>query len=181
VVAPTQEQAKILFRRTKEILYDVGASFISDQQTGLELSNRSQIKALAAVERTTRGHSPDLLIVDEAAAVPDETYYAALLPSLLATGGDQILLSTPRGKRGYFYDIWEKERDKWFWKKVTSPEAPHVKPEMLETLLHILPDFLIPQELYCEFNDTETQIYPTDVVMAAVGDDIPILDIGELQ
>jgi len=54
-------------------------------------------------EGTTRGFSAvSMLIVEEAARVPDEVYLA-LLPSLAVCDGDVILLSTPRRRRGFFY------------------------------------------------------------------------------
>jgi hypothetical protein len=102
VVAPGERQAKLLFSKAASLYRQAGLplSAHSERRTGLELSNGSVIEALPAVERTTRGYSVDLLIVDEAAAVPDLDYMG-ILPALIATQGEQVLLSTPRG-RGAF-------------------------------------------------------------------------------
>jgi hypothetical protein len=78
----------------------------------MEFVNGSVIEALPAIERTVRGFSVDLLIVDEAAGVPDHDYHG-LLPTLAAIKGGQVLLSTPRGKRGFFsrsYGIVTRQR-----------------------------------------------------------------------
>jgi hypothetical protein len=107
VVAPGERQAKLLFSKARR-LYELAGHPLpahSERRTGLELSNGSIIEALPAVERTTRGYSVDLLICDEAAAVQDVDYHG-ILPALIATQGEQVLLSTPRGKRGFFYEIW---------------------------------------------------------------------------
>src|SRR4051812_26521544 len=50
-----------------------------------------------------RGFSAvSMLIVEEASRLPDAAYFA-LLPSLAVLDGDLILLSTPMGRRGFFY------------------------------------------------------------------------------
>src|SRR5215207_9238395 len=110
VVAPGERQAKLLFSKALSLYRQAGYLLPahSERRTGLELSNGSVIEALPAVERTTRGYSVDLLVVDEAAAVQDQDYHG-ILPALIATRGEQVLLSTPRGKRGFFWEIWQNE------------------------------------------------------------------------
>ena len=49
-----------------------------------------------------------MLILDEAARVPDELY-AALRPMLAVGGGRLVLLSTPFGKRGFFWREWSEQ------------------------------------------------------------------------
>ena len=55
-------------------------------------------------EDTVRGFSGvRLLIVEEAARVPDETYFASR-PMVAMSGGRIILMSTPAGRRGFFFE-----------------------------------------------------------------------------
>lgn len=54
-----------------------------------------------------RGFTVNLLICDEASYIPDSVF-AALTPMLLTTGGKIWLISTPRGKNGFF---WERYND----------------------------------------------------------------------
>jgi hypothetical protein len=51
------------------------------------------------------GFSANLVIIDEAARVPDELY-KALRPMLTVADGDLWLWSTPFGKAGFFPDNW---------------------------------------------------------------------------
>jgi cytochrome c-type biogenesis protein CcmE len=90
VVAPGERQAKLLFSKAASLYKRAGYPLPahSERRTGLEISNGSIIEALPAVERTTRGYSVDLLLVDEAAAVPDLDYHG-ILPALIATQGEQ--------------------------------------------------------------------------------------------
>ena len=47
-----------------------------------------------------------MLVIDEASRVSDEMY-EALRPMLAVGDGDLWMLSTPRGKSGFFYETWE--------------------------------------------------------------------------
>jgi hypothetical protein len=46
------------------------------------------------------------LIVDEASRVQD-ALYQGIRPMLAVSGGRIVLLSTPWGKRGFFFEEWE--------------------------------------------------------------------------
>ena len=53
-----------------------------------------------------RGFSAvSLLLVDEASRVSDE-FYMALRPMLAVGDGELWLMSTPAGKRGFFWESW---------------------------------------------------------------------------
>jgi hypothetical protein len=127
VVAPGERQAKLLFSKALSLYRQAGYPLPahSERRTGLEISNGSVIEALPAVERTTRGYSVDLLVVDEAAAVPDMDYHG-ILPALIATQGEQVLLSTPRGKRGFFHELWHSGDD-WQRVMVRSDEVGRIR------------------------------------------------------
>src|SRR5215211_4953703 len=139
IVAPGERQAKLLFQKAARLYERAGYPLPahSQRRTGLELANGSVIEALPAVERTTRGYSVDLLVVDEAAAVPDMDYYG-ILPALIATQGEQVLLSTPRGKRGFFHEIWHSgnlaalQDSDWMRMMIRSNEVPRTREEDLE-------------------------------------------------
>ena len=72
--------------------------------------NGSRIVGLPGTEGTVRGFSAvSLLLIDEAARVED-AMYKALRPMLAVGGGDLWLMSTPWGKRGFFYEAWDAWR-----------------------------------------------------------------------
>jgi cytochrome c-type biogenesis protein CcmE len=181
IVAPGERQAKLLFSKAATIYKRAGYPLPahSERRTGLELSNGSVIEALPAVERTTRGYSVDLLLVDEAAAVQDLDYHG-ILPALIATQGEQVLLSTPRGKRGFFHEIWHGG-DAWQRVMVRSDETPRIREEDLEVFRQTMPEQFFRQEFYCEFLDTEGGLFSFDDVEAALaaGEDVQALEIGD--
>ena len=181
VVAPGERQAKLLFSKAKRLYEQAGHPLPahSERRTGLELSNGSVIEALPAVERTTRGYSVDLLVVDEAAGVPDMDYHG-ILPALIATRGEQVLLSTPRGKRGFFYELWHSGDD-WQRMMVRSDEVERIRPEDLEVFRHTMPEQYFEQEFFCEWLDTEGALFGYDDIQAALaaGEEIEPIRLGD--
>ncbi len=183
VVAPGERQAKLLFSKAAGLYKRAGYPLAahSERRTGLELSNGSVIEALPAVERTTRGYSVDLLIVDEAAGVPDMDYHG-ILPALIATQGEQVLLSTPRGKRGFFHELWHSGTEPdWQRVMVRSDEVGRIRSEDLEVFRHTMPEQFFRQEFYCEWLDTEGGLFGYDDISRALalGEDVEAIEIGD--
>jgi Terminase large subunit, T4likevirus-type, N-terminal len=180
VVAPGERQAKLLFSKAASLYRRAGYPLPahSERRTGLELSNGSVIEALPAVERTTRGYSVDLLVVDEAAGVPDMDYHG-ILPALIATQGEQVLLSTPRGRRGFFWELWHSE-DGWLRVMVRSDEVGRIRGEDLEVFRRTMPEQFFRQEFYCEWLETEGSLFSYDDIEAALaaGEDVEVVQIG---
>jgi hypothetical protein len=205
VVAPGERQAKLLFSKARRLYEQAGHPLParSQRRTGLELANGSIIEALPAVERTTRGYSVDLLVVDEAAAVADMDYHG-ILPALIATQGEQVLLSTPRGKRGFFHEIWQSAdivsalsagdtmsapedagdtmspADDWLRIMVRSDEVGRIRSADLEVFRATMPEQFFQQEFFCEWLDTEGSLFSYDDIQAALaaGEDVAAMEIG---
>jgi cytochrome c-type biogenesis protein CcmE len=180
VVAPGERQAKLLFSKAASLYRQAGYPLPahSERRTGLELSNGSVIEALPAVERTVRGFSVDLLVVDEAAAVPDMDYHG-ILPALIATQGEQVLLSTPRGKRGFFHELWYSGDD-WQRVMVRSDEVGRIREEDLEVFRQSMPEAFYRQEFECAWLDTEGGLFSYEDIQEALelGEDVEALEIG---
>jgi hypothetical protein len=99
----------------------------------LLLPNGSRIIALPGRPDSTRGFSAlSLLIVDEAAFVPDSLYQS--LRPMLATRRDAIiwLLSTPNGRKGFFFDEWTSDNPNWAKFAATAPECDRIDDAFLE-------------------------------------------------
>lgn len=89
----------------------------------LELNNMSRIVCMPCREDTIRGFAHvDLLVIDEAARVPDDLY-RAVRPMLAVSRGKLIALSTPYGKRGWFHDAWARGGDDWTRRRVCSSDC----------------------------------------------------------
>jgi hypothetical protein len=77
-----------------------------DEQAGLlTLVNGSEIRSVPASERQIRGWTVDLLLVDEAALVPDDLLLGAAIPTTAARPHARIVLaSSATSASGAFYD-----------------------------------------------------------------------------
>ena len=80
----------------------------SNNKQSVEFSNGSSIKAIPTSEDAGRSEALTLLIVDEAAFVRNfDELWMGLYPTL-STGGRAIVLSTPNGVGGQYYDLYMK-------------------------------------------------------------------------
>jgi len=175
LVSPSLRQSSELFRKVAEYFHKLGGEAPEQESTlRLELKNGSRIIALPGSEATVRGYSgADLIVLDEAARIPDELL-AALRPSI-ATKSDSarlIYLSTPWGRRGFFWDAWQNGAG---WEKFEVPagECPRITPEFLEQERHALGELVFRSEYLCEFLDPESQVIPSELIEAALSDEQP--------
>jgi Terminase large subunit, T4likevirus-type, N-terminal len=173
ILAPTERQAKETFGKVANFYRSLGnpVAADSDRKLGLGLANGSRIEALPGSERTIRGFSgAALLIVDEAARVDDGLYYA-VRPMLAVSGGSLMLLSTPFGKRGAFFEEWEGD-ETWERYEVPAADVPRIPPAFLEEERRSLPAWISRQEYECSFEDTEDQLFGYDLVQSSITDEI---------
>src|SRR5215208_3107256 len=124
-LAPALRQSQELFGKVLGFYRGLGrpVSPQAERKLSLELENGSRIITLPASEKTIRGFSgTSLLVLDEAARVEDELYFA-VRPMLAVSGGALMMLSTPYGKRGVFYEEWTGGRG-WERYEVTASQCP---------------------------------------------------------
>jgi hypothetical protein len=139
-------------------------------RASLKLPNGSRIVGLPGKEANIRGFSAvNLLIIDEAARVPDELY-KTLRPMLTVANGDLWLLSTPWGKQGFFHENWEYGGDAWARFRVPATECSRIGVERLEMERGQMGDAWFRQEYMCEFGATEAQMFDADLVSRALDD-----------
>ncbi|MCJ0825957.1 phage terminase large subunit [Luteimonas sp. 50] len=173
LIAPAQRQSSELFRKVHEVyraLPDV-PRIVQESAMRLELANGSRIIALPGTEGTIRGYSgAKTVIVDEASRV-DNALFAAVRPMLATTNGRFVALTTPYGKRGWFYEAWE-HGEGWHRTKVTAHDCPRIDPEWLAEERRLIGDWQFRQEYECEFVDTDEQFFASDLIEAALTNEV---------
>jgi phage terminase large subunit-like protein len=182
VLAPAERQSKELFSKIAAFYHTLGHSTPTDSERklGVELTNGSRIEALPGTEKTIRGFSGvDLLIVDEAARVDDPLYHA-VRPMLAVSGGRLMMLSTPYGKRGVFYEEWTREPGEgWERYEIPASEVPRISETFLEEERRALPRRVFRQEYECSFEDTEDAVFSYEDVAGAITEEVtPLFGIG---
>lgn len=174
LLSPSLRQSSELFRKVLTLYGKVAGAFPSRAESALrlELMNGSRIVSLPGNETTVRGYSGvDLLAVDEAARVTDDLY-CSVRPMLAVSGGRLVLLSTPFGKQGFFYDTWSEEGDEWLRVRVTAEECPRIPPEFLEEERRTLGPWWFAQEYFCEFEDSVAAVFGGEEIREAFSQEV---------
>jgi hypothetical protein len=172
-LAPALRQSQELFGKIAGFYRDLGRPVAprSERRLSLELENKSRIITLPGTEKTVRGFSgASLLIVDEAARVDDALYYA-VRPMLAVSGGALMMLSTPFGRRGVFYDEWTRGQG---WKRYEIPatKCPRISAAFLEEERRAIGHWWFAQEYMCSFEDTPDQLFSHETIEGMISDEI---------
>lgn len=175
IFAPAQRQSTELFKKVAAFYRALpeAPEPVRVTETSMQLSNGSRIIALPGNEATTRGFSaPRLILVDEASRTED-ALYGSLRPMLATTStqldqGRMVCLTTPWGKRGWFYEAWQHGGDAWQRTRITAHQCPRITADWLAEERRLVGDFIFRQEYMCEFVDTEEQLFPTELIERAV-------------
>jgi hypothetical protein len=126
----------------------------------LLLENGSRVVCLPCREDTVRGYSHvSLPVIDEAARVPDDLY-RAVRPMLAVSQGRLICLSTPYGRRGFFYEAWAKGGSDWERIEVPAARVARIPPAFLEEERRCLGESWFRQEYGCSFEALEGLVFP---------------------
>lgn len=198
ILAPTLKQAqedmgKIVGFIAKDMSYP---RLLKNNSEEIKLSNNARILVLTATDDAARGFSnPDIILFDEASRI-DDSVYNAVRPMITNNPFARIYeISTPNGKKGFFYNHYHKSKD-WSRYRVRAPWFPvetssglalmEYKPTLTEMndphfffsprhydkmeQLEALEDMKMRQyeQEYCtEFVDAEDQVFAQDLIKAA--------------
>lgn len=173
LAAPAERQSQELFRKVLAAYHAAGRPLKADRlnRTQLELANGSRLVALPGREATIRSFSGvNLLIIDEAARVPD-ALYRSVRPMLAVSHGRLVALSTPFGQRGWFHAEWTGDGP---WRRFHVPWnlCPRITPDFIAEETRSLGSLWVDQEYNALFTVMEGLVYP-DFGMAMIGE-IPV-------
>ena len=169
VISPTLRQSHELLRKIAAFLSTLGIASRTDgfNSVSLLVPNGSRIVAVPANPDTLRGFSSvSMLLIDEAARVPDSVYEAAT-PMLARSAGSLWLLSTPKGRTGFFHDIWHSHDPRWLRVHSTALDCPRIPAAFLASERTSKPAAVFDQEYLCIFQDAGDQYFASDDLAAA--------------
>lgn len=152
---------------------------VQDSVLSMEFSNGSRILSLPGTSDTIVGFTPDLIIIDEAARTSD-VLYSSLRPMLAVSKGRMIVLSTPFGRRGWFWESWNRCEElqraglqpSWEQVKITVDGCPRISPEFLEEERREIGDRWFRQEYLCSFEDVVDAVFAYDDIHALVSSEV---------
>lgn len=175
LLSPSLRQSQELFRKCLDIYraLDRPVPAEAENALSLELENGSRIVSLPGKEGTIRGMSGvRLLIIDEASRVPD-ALYKSVRPMLAVSGGRLVLLSSPFGQRGFFWEAY-KQRAKWDYYEVPATDCPRISQAFLDEELESMGQWWLDQEYFCKFNDAQGAAFRAQDIERIVGEGIDI-------
>jgi Terminase large subunit, T4likevirus-type, N-terminal len=164
-----QELGKKLFDAYRALGKPVSAE--AENRLSLELSSGSRVICLPSREQTVRGYSGARLIVCDEASRIDDSLYHSLRPMLAVSQGRLLALSTPWGKRGWWFREWHDGQG-WARVKITAEQCPRISPEFLANERRSLPDFVFRQEYLCQFSDTLDSVFRYEDIQATISDEV---------
>ena len=174
LISPSLRQSGELFKKVQSFYKMVPdqKNPPEDNKLSMTLENGSRVVSLPSSESNIRGFSAvDLVIEDEAARVDDDLY-RAVRPMLAISSGKLILMSTPFGKRGHFFEEWENGGSQWEKITISAPECNRISPEFLEEEKRSLGEWWFAQEYLCEFRDTTDSLFKYDDIQEALSNDL---------
>jgi hypothetical protein len=170
LLSPSQRQLAEIFRKVLDIYQALGRPLraVYKTQLRLELANGARVLCLPGREGTIRSFGGvSLLVLDEAARIPDDLY-RSVRPMLAASQGRLVALSTPFGQRGWFWQEWQGSGP-WKRVRITWRDCPRITPDFITEETRALGPAWVQQEYECAFNSLEGVVYP-DFDQALVDD-----------
>jgi Terminase large subunit, T4likevirus-type, N-terminal len=168
IVSPSLRQSTEAFRSFMVLYHKLeGMSELkAESATRAELANGSRVISLPGSERTIRGFAgARMIVLDEAARIEDDLI-AALRPMMATVDGSLIALSTPAGRRGWFFEAWTGD-DSWHRVRVPASECPRLSKEFLAEELRELGPLAFSEEYGLEFRNNLESVFNSELIARA--------------
>jgi hypothetical protein len=178
-IAPSQDQSGELMMKFDEFrsAVELSSDYLdTDTKLAVKFANGNRFIARPGSAKTSRGKSAVTLLLEDEAAWVDDLLKQSVSPMLAVSGGRYIMMSTPFGKRGHFFDTWTNAKN-WEKYEITADQCPRITKEFLQSELdNGMPKNFWLQEYYCQFMDTEDQLFSYDIVKEAFSPDVMVLE-----
>lgn len=171
IAALMQRQSMELLRRVIDFMRadPFAPRVIRQTLTELELQNGGRVISIPATDGA-RGFTADTVVLDEAAFLADDAI-AALLPMRKATGR-VLMISTPNGRSGFFFDVWTAKTTRRVYAR--SVDIPRLADKVAFDKRH-MPDIRFRSEHLCEFLGGGVPLIGWDVLDRASNSEVSAL------
>ena len=183
IVSRGLRQSMIMFGMIENLVKThpiLDKSVVKSTRTLIQLKNESKIIALPCGPdgASLRGYTADLVVMDEAAFIPEDVIASVIFPMLATTNGSAIMLSTPWGRDHIFYRSF-KNPDYWS-QHVRAEESPRISKEFLEEQKRDIGELRYKMEYEAEFIEDENSFFSQDLIRECV-DDYNLMDEEQLR
>jgi len=142
-------------------------------QVEIRLKNGSRIIALpcSADGNNLRGHTADMVIMDEAAFMPESVIGDVIFPMLATTElsrgtGIAIMISTPWGREHIFYRCYSNPN--WFRMHISSDMCPLITEEFLKEQRALVGELRFDTEYMAKFREDAMAFLTQDMLRGAI-------------
>lgn len=149
--------------------------------SSLEFFNGTTVHTFPAVPEALRGSENVIsVLLDEAAhfkLLDDRVIYDALEPNIANTEGDFICISTPNGRRGFFYDLWCEENEYY---KLAQPYTVSYGLLLSESYVNSKKNDLridFEQEFNCQFTTSQNAAFPSGLFAKETLEDYELINL----
>jgi len=136
VVSLTEDQAQLIIvmildylQRNHKMLVQKGKNKPTKSRVWIKNGAHVISRPVGNTGDAVRGFTGNVLYIDEASGMPEMMWKAAM-PTLMTTGGQIWMSSTPRGKfvsngneKNFFYKCWENLEERWQVFNITSRQV----------------------------------------------------------
>jgi Terminase large subunit, T4likevirus-type, N-terminal len=181
IISRSQRQAGEFFKDKFKRLYNAlnrPVESVQESQLSIEFANGSRVLCMPGNENSIQGYSSvNLLVIDEAARVSD-ALYDEVRPMIARSRGRIVALSTPFGKRGWFYEAWSElpvigkaDDNVWERYRVDVTECPHIPADFLAEE-RLKGERYYSERYMCSFNDCVGAVFAHDDISACLSGDV---------
>jgi phage FluMu gp28-like protein len=168
LIAPTLDQATLLFDRTVALLDALGESAkIRRSPYPRLIFGRHAVSARSGhVPRSLRGHEATDIVIDEAAYLPESLVTEIAMPMLATTGGRLTMISTPHGKNHFwrFFQMGQRGEHGVWSRQAPSSESPYVPEQFLAVQRELISERAYMVEYEAAFVDGSGQVFRDEAV-----------------
>ena len=171
LISRSQKQSGEIIKKVRHAARRLNLRFDQDSATMLQLRNGSRIVSLPGTPASVRGYTVGhggVLVIDEAAFVPPETWEASR--ALIAAGGRWIVQSTPADQYGDFFELVSGADPDWLHISIRADEVPHISAEYLEAQRRAMSVDAFDREFCAVFGKVTAALFTADQVTAIFGD-----------
>jgi hypothetical protein len=178
LLSPSLRQSVELFKKCMHVFNHLKYRLPIRTETALQLSvsNGSRIVSLPGIEATVRSYSAvRLAIFDEASRIPDSLLFA-VRPMLAVSNGRLMMLSTPNGIRGVFYEAY-CDKDSWDYYEINAEMCPRISKAFLAKEKEDIGSFWYEQEYMNKFHADVNSAFRAEDIARIIDKNIVPWDI----
>lgn len=189
IIAPTLDQARLLFERVLQMIESVSNRLVSvwpakglkprrTPYPSLKIGGHTVEARSGHMSRSLRGNEATNIVIDEAAFVPEELVSSVAMPMLATTDGTLTLISTPRGQNHFwrFYEMGRNALHGVWSRRAPSRESPYVSPGFLQVQRELISERAFAVEYEAEFLDSEGRVFRTEAIDQCLVPELSELD-----